>query len=228
VPESRHPGIPVQRRTLARRVADDLLMTYGTLLLQRRLDAMLPHNDGLADYALRLRAAAPGETRSNVGGWHSDGNIFERKEPVIGVLEQHLQAAIQHVSIVAKQIAAPRINFKATLEGWINVNGPGDYNIPHYHPGNTWSGVYYIRTGSGVPNRPASGRIEFIDPRTRCDSLGPKDGLRHSGSIWIAPVDGMLLIFPSYLEHYVHPYQGAGERITLAFNSLVEELTPLP
>ena len=30
------------------------------------------------------------------------------------------------------------------------------------------------------------------------------------------------------LEHYVHPYQGSGERITLAFNSLVEELMPLP
>jgi hypothetical protein len=182
---------------LARRLADDLLMTYGTLLLQRRLDDMLPHNAGLADYALRLRTAEPGETKSNV-------------------------------SIVAKQVTASRINFKATLDGWINVNGPGDYNMPHYHPGNTWSGVYYIRTGSDVPNRPTSGRIEFIDPRTRCDALGPKDGLRHSGSIWISPVDGMLLIFPSYLEHYVHPYQGSGERITLAFNSLVEELTPLP
>ena len=213
---------------LARRVADDLLITYSTLLLQRRLDAMLPHNAGLADYALRLRTAEPGETKSNVGGWHSAGNIFERKEPLIGVLQQHLQAAIQHVSTVAKQVTASRINFKATLDGWINVNGPGDYNLPHYHPGNTWSGVYYIRTGSDVPNRPTSGRIEFIDPRTRCNSLGPRDGLRHSGSIWISPTDGMLLIFPSYLEHYVHPYQGSGERITLAFNSLVKELTPLP
>jgi len=213
---------------LARRITDDVLMTYGTLLLQRRLDAMLPHNGGLADYALRLRAAEPGETKSNVGGWHSAGNIFGRDEPLIGVLEQHLQAAIQHVSVVAKQITAPRVNFKATLSGWINVNGPGDYNAPHYHPGNTWSGVYYICTGSEVPTRPASGRIQFSDPRTRCDALSPDDGLRHSTPTWISPVDGMLLIFPSYLEHYVHPYQGSDQRITLAFNSLVEKLTPLP
>ena len=109
---------------------------------------MLPHNAGLADYALRLRTAEPGETKSNVGGWHSAGNIFERKEPLIGVLQQHLQAAIQHVSTVAKQVTASRINFKATLDGWINVNGPGDYNLPHYHPGNTWSGVY-----SSAPDR---------------------------------------------------------------------------
>ena len=38
----------------------------------------------------------------------------------------------------------------------------------------------------------------------------------------------MMVIFPSYLEHYVHPYSGTGERVTLAFNSLVQRLTPLP
>jgi uncharacterized protein (TIGR02466 family) len=212
---------------LARQVANDVLMTYSTLLLRRRLDAMLPYNAELADYALRLRTAEPGVTKSNAGGWHSAGNIFEREEPLIGVLAQHLQAAIQYVSVVAKQVTAPRINFQATLYGWINVNGRGDYNAPHYHPGNTWSGVYYIRTGSGVPNHPTSGRIEFIDPRTRCE-VGPSDGVGHAGSVWISPTDGMLLIFPSYLEHYVHPYQGSGERITLAFNSLVQTLTALP
>jgi uncharacterized protein (TIGR02466 family) len=212
---------------LARRIAADVIMTYGTLMLQRRIDAMLPHNAALSDLALRLRAAEPGTTRSNAGGWHSAGNIFEREEPVIGLLAQHLQAAIQHVSVVAEQITAPRVDFEATLFGWINVNGPGDYNTPHCHPGNTWSGVYYIRTGSEVPDRPMSGRIQFIDPRTRCE-VGPTTGLALTSSIWIAPVDGMLLIFPSYLEHYVHPYSGTGERVTLAFNSLVQTLTPLP
>ncbi len=212
---------------LARQIAADVIMTYGTLMLQRRIDAMLPHNAALSDLALRLRAAEPGTTRSNAGGWHSAGNIFEREEPVIGLLAQHLQAAIQHVSVVAEQITAPRVDFEATLFGWINVNGPGDYNTPHCHPGNTWSGVYYIRTGSEVPDRPMSGRIQFIDPRTRCE-VGPTTGLALTSSIWIAPVDGMLLIFPSYLEHYVHPYSGTGERVTLAFNSLVQTLTPLP
>ena len=212
---------------LARQVANDVLLTYGTLLLQRQLDAMLPLNAALTDYALKLRATEPGAVKSNTGGWHSDGNIFARNEPLIGQLSQHLQAAIQHVSLLARQVTAPRVDFQASLYGWINVNGPGDYNNPHCHPGNTWSGVYYIRTGSEVPDRPMSGRIEFIDPRTRCE-VGPNMGLGHAGIMRVAPEDGMLLIFPSYLEHYVHPYFGPGERITLAFNSLVQTLDPLP
>lgn len=211
---------------LAWQATNDVLVTYGTPLLQRRLDAMLPHNAAFADYALRLRAEEPGATRSNAGGWHSAGNIFTRSEPLIGMLAQHLQAALQHMSVVAAQIAAPQVEFGASLFGWINVNGQGDYNNPHYHPGTTWSGVYYIRTGAEAPDRPMSGRIEFMDPRVRCE-VGPNQALGHAGIMRVAPEDGMLLIFPSYLEHYVHPYFGPGERITLAFNSLVQVLKPI-
>ena len=39
---------------LARQVANDVLLTYGTLLLQRRLEAMQPHNAARAEYALPL------------------------------------------------------------------------------------------------------------------------------------------------------------------------------
>jgi uncharacterized protein (TIGR02466 family) len=212
---------------LARQTTADVMMTYGTPLLQRRVDAMLPHNAALAELALRLRAAEPGTAKSNAGGWHSAGNIFERQDPAIGLLTQHVQAALQEMSILAKQITAPRVEYKATLYGWINVNGPGDYNTPHCHPGGTWSGVYYIRTGTEVPDRPNSGRIQFVDPRTRCD-LGPATALAHTRLVWIKPADGMMLIFPSYLEHFVHPYFGTGERITLAFNSQVLTLAPLP
>jgi Putative 2OG-Fe(II) oxygenase len=143
------------------------------------------------------------------------------------VLEQHLQAAIQHLSIVAKQVTAPRVNFKATLEGWINVNGPSDYNLPHTTPA-----IPGRASTTPAPDRACRtarrAAASSSSTRARDASLGPKEGLRHSGSVWISPFDGMLLIFPSYLEHYVHPYLGSDERITPAFNSLVEELTPLP
>ena len=135
--------------------------------------------------------------------------------------------ALLHTSMLVKQVTAPRVEFEATLYGWINVNGPGDYNTPHCHPGGTWSGVYYIRTGPEVPDRPNSGRIQFVDPRTRCD-LGATPCIAHTRSVGINPADGMLLIFPAYLEHYVLRIPAPASGITLAFNSLVQKLTPLP
>ena len=75
----------------ARPIAPDVMLTYGTPLLQRRIEAMLPHHAALTDLALRLRTAETGTAKSNAGGWHSAGNIFEREEPGIRLLAQHVQ-----------------------------------------------------------------------------------------------------------------------------------------
>ena len=166
-------------------IAPDVMLTYGTPLLQRRIEAMLPHHAALTELALRLRAAEPGTSKSNAGGWHSAGNIFERQEPGIGLLAQHVQTALLHMSMLVKQITAPRVNFEATLNGWINVNGPGDYNTPHCHPGGTWSGVYYIRTGSKCrTDRTAAASSSSI--RAPAATSAPRPALRipaQSGSI---------------------------------------------
>lgn len=204
-------------------VGDGALLTYGTLVLQRRLDGMLAHNQALAGLARTLRSRDLGVAKSNAGGWQSTGNIFALQDPTIAVLARHIQEAIQRISMVAKQMTDVPVEFEASLFGWVNINRAGDYNQPHTHPGNTWSGVYYVRTGEAGRDRPDSGVIEFVDPRPRCD-FDSDTAVPHSGALRVAPTDGTLLIFPSYLEHFVHPYWGSGERITLAFNSLVRRL----
>ena len=39
----------------------------------------------------------------------------------------------------------------------------------------------------------------------------------------IDPEPGLMLMFPSWLRHAVHPFMGKGERITVAFNLAVGE-----
>ena len=34
----------------------------------------------------------------------------------------------------------------------------------------------------------------------------------------IRPASGMLVLFPSWLQHALRPYRGAAERISIAFN----------
>ena len=41
----------------------------------------------------------------------------------------------------------------------------------------------------------------------------------------VTPQDGMMVVFPSWLLHWVRSYQGPGERISIAFNSRVDSLT---
>ena len=157
--------------------------------------------------------------RTNFGGWHYAFDFFELQEDVVTefrrVMEQHVQGFINHFRPEARR---KKDSFK--LRGWINVNRPGDFNVLHCHPGCFLSATYYVR----VPRDMKGGEIYFRDPR------GPAVAMYETPGIdlpWIgsgigvpfSPAEGHLLIFPSWLEHRVEPFTGAGERISIAFNA---------
>ena len=60
------------------------------------------------------------------------------------------------------------------------------------------------------------------DPQSSGLFMGPTSvGLNGPGALpklKIAPVAGMVLVFPSWLYHCVNPFQGTGERISISFN----------
>ncbi|HYX46521.1 MAG TPA: hypothetical protein VE820_06845 [Sphingomicrobium sp.] len=78
--------------------------------------------------------------RSNVGGWHSDTELFNWAG------EASLALAREVVTLAD---ATPR-DLRAesegrrgwTVEGWANVNEAGASNAPHSHGGCFWSAVY--------------------------------------------------------------------------------------
>ena len=54
---------------------------------------------------------------------------------------------------------------KWSVMAWANVNGPGDGNICHYHPGAFWSGTYYVADGGCATDPSLGGEFEMLDPR---------------------------------------------------------------
>jgi uncharacterized protein (TIGR02466 family) len=158
-------------------------------------------------------------TRTNQGGWHYASDLFQLDAPVVAELrdrmEQHVQAFLHHV-----RRAGRRQRDRFRLQGWINVNRAGDTNRLHSHPGSFLSSAYYVK----VPRRMKGGEIVFRDPRGPAVAMyeTPEIGLPWVGSglgIPFVPAPGKLLLFPSWLEHHVAPFQGPGERISIAFNA---------
>jgi uncharacterized protein (TIGR02466 family) len=113
------------------------------------------------------------------------------------------------------------------LHGWAVINRPGDLNVPHTHPRNLLSGVFYVQVPAGM----RGGEIVFMDPRPGANAYGSKEmdrlGLKppwDTTSVNHQPATGDLLIFPSWLTHYVHPFEADGEdpqRIVVSFNVAV-------
>ena len=156
--------------------------------------------------------------RTNQGGWHYAFDVFKLDEPVVAEfraeMEQHVQAFLNYFRPEGR-----RKTDRFRLEGWINVNRTGDSNVLHCHPGCFLSATYYVK----IPPDMRGGDIVFRDPR------GPAVAMYETPDIdlpWVGsgtglpftPATGHLIMFPSWLEHRVEPFDGSGERISIAFN----------
>jgi uncharacterized protein (TIGR02466 family) len=157
--------------------------------------------------------------RTNCGGWHYAFDLFELHDPAVAefrdTMAQHVQAFLNHFRPEER-----KRKDKFRLRGWINVNHAGDFNTLHSHPGSFLSATYYVK----IPQPMSGGEIYFRDPRGPAVAMYETPGIElpwvGSGvGIPFSPGAGHLLIFPSWLEHRVEKFEGAGERISVAFNA---------
>jgi len=174
------------------------------------------------DYLLALQASTPGLDRSNRGGWHSAGNLFGPDHPEAQPLRE---AATHALSSYISQAFDYKGKLELTLTAWTVINRPSDFNAPHNHAPHLLSGAIYIAIPAGM----RGGEIVFQDPRLALNAH-ETDGMRRlklqppwrRPTISVAPVVGEALVFPSWLSHYVEPFQcddPAEVRIVVSFNA---------
>ena len=159
---------------------------------------------------------------SNVGGWHSPIDLHECWDTQLRlVLDRCRELAVNATNqLLGAAEDAPR--YRYALSAWANVSRQGDYNVPHVHL-STWSAVYYVSVPPGCDNEPPAGGLELIDPRpatAMLDMTGRFFATRHL----ITPEAGLLVLFPASVMHFVHPFRGEGERISIACDLTLEAL----
>lgn len=169
------------------------------------------------------RDQEPGRVASNVGGWRScDKNLEDESHPALNEFTAWLRGAIRDLTTY---ICPPLsgADMAISIKAWANICKAGDYHAVHTHSGAMWSGVYYVITTSDTPDRPTAGCIEFLDPRPACGMVH-LPGKPFGRTLIVHPKPGLLLLFPAWLPHGVHPVAGSGERISISFNCVVGPL----
>lgn len=99
---------------------------------------------------------------------------------------------------------------------WSTVLTQRSIHRPHTHSNNLLSGVYYVQS-----DKDANARIHFYDPRPQADVITPtlKKLTRENSHVWFWPsFVNRMIIFPSWLQHYVEPNPSETPRISIAFN----------
>ncbi len=195
-------------------------MLFSTPLLRFRVADHAELDAELLAEGARLRAISEGVQKSNRGAWHSEGNLFASSVPCIA----RLRALAETSVLEATQKIAPKVDASAMelkLFAWMNVSPPGGFNAPHTHPGAHWSGVYYVSQPAVEDGN--SGMIEFLDPRSDLPHWRIFKARAFRSKRKIRPEAGEILMFPSYLVHWVYPNQTDDNRVTIAFNATFEK-----
>ena len=140
---------------------------------------------------------------------HISQNILGKHKPKLFLIEayKNIQQYIKDISVPQHIIDTTELIIE---ESWIAKMEKGEFHWQHSHAFYDISGVYYMKT-NGNDNA-----IRFHTPTKNHLSSRIMYGLNMQ--VHITPEPGMLILFPSWLEHSVPTNQSDEERVSLAFN----------
>ena len=119
---------------------------------------------------------------------------------------------------IAGRESKPTLDNIHLTHSWIVSQYAGEYNPYHHHTGD-FSAVVYLKIPPNMQKEldkeftdhyPTNGLIEFM--------YGENSDMR-SDTIKFKPEVGTMLMFPSYLKHFVYPFYSEGERRSMSFNA---------
>jgi uncharacterized protein (TIGR02466 family) len=195
----------------------EVLQAFPTLIGRLPIPDAEAMNVELKKLIVAEEAEYPSLGRSNIGGWHSRPDFLNRPEPAISALRTWLVWGVRRM--IAATTGVDAYEGELSTAAWATICPSGAYHAPHCHPDSAWSGVYYVDPGNANPDQPLSGLLEFLDPRSGVEAV-TSPGDPYGEPFRVRPQPGLLVIFPSWLYHWVHPYTGQEPRIAISFNTL--------
>ena len=199
-------------------VTQNITLTFGTPILTAQVPDCEKMNRGLGAQVRAARQTDQGVGVSNYGGWQSTPDLWEWPSQEVAEYRRYVHDAILRIAALSTEeedLSKVDVTYKAG--SWANMNTDGDYNARHIHPDCDWAVVYYVETGHPDPDNERNGRLELHDPRILAN-ISKLTRYGFARGMLVDPVPGKMVLFPAWIEHSVHPFFGAGDRISIACN----------
>ncbi len=201
-------------------------------LAVHRFERAAEVNPLLARVFTALRAT---DSSAPTGHFYASPDDLLRRVQLPGfhALVQFIVQALQSTAQQANAGLWPsgRHNLQLELMGvWFQIQNGATFHDVHTHGNCSWSGVYYVQIDPAAqraqhPDFGAlNGATRFYSP------MFPLLGGAHIdlGNAWlqqatldVAPQEGELVLFPSFLPHKAMPYVGERDRIIVSFNAQI-------
>jgi len=200
------PGNPVAKSGVMK-----LFPTY-VWATQLKPEAFKPINEGVERYLRELAEQRPALSAS--GQWQTAQDLHRQTAfaGLLAIVEASARGICDSLTLIYDRLEVTGC--------WANVSHRGFPHRQHFHPNNYLSGAYYVRTAPGADS------ISFHDPRPQAGMLVPPardQDLANPDQVSLDVHDGMLVMFPAWLQHSVPPNQSEVTRISVAFNLMFPE-----
>lgn len=194
---------------------------FGTPMLMATWPECDEVNEGLRRLILDTELREPSVEQSNRGGWQSPKTLATSADPVVRTLLGWIDVGVYLLtaSLIGEE-EVDRLGRKWGVSAWANVSRKGDFNGSHHHVGGFWSGVYYVSAGGDGEQ---VGAIAFRSPGQGgvvASNIEAPRALQNAfrQELRLRPHPGLMLLFPSWVEHWVEPHAGPEPRISVAFD----------
>ena len=192
----------------------------GADALNRELHTLFLQREGEGP---RWRNPDPSMT-INKGLFESKFDLFSWPEPCVQKLHEFcMRKLFAMIGELNGYTNEELYKLQSQTHAWFHVTRRGGRFTAHNHPMASWSGVYCVSPGRHDPDVADSGALHFQNPNQLAAMFRDPanrqmiDAYTMTGrNIYLKA--GELVLFPSWMFHEVFPYQGDGERVTVAFN----------
>ena len=174
-------------------------------------------NNEMFEYITSLQKKDPGGIiKSNFKGWHSKNFDMKNDTP-----KKFIESIKNHINIAINDMGWDLTNQSVNIKSiWAIINEKDAWNQKHHHSNSDLSAAYYVSAHEKC------GDIVFYDPRSAPVHSHPisKTPNKLNATVnSIKPEAGMLVLFPSYLEHSVNPNLSNKKRVVISFNISLEK-----
>ena len=197
---------------------NQILDLWPTKFLRRRIEDFESWNKDLIKLVRELERA-----NKNLTTDYLAPDLFNMDHAAVNWLRENVNAT------VIEYLRALGIDYAVnwTITGWVSVNRFGDYHDVHNHPWSYLSGTYYVKMPASRETlqsrsdvRP--GCITFYDPRGGVNMNAIKNDPYVDPEYTVLPEPGLMLLWPAFINHFVHPNLSKETRISISFNIVLK------
>ena len=205
----------------------EVLSLWSTPVARVPLSLPVGLLEGWRDTLVASSEVVPSWRVSNAGGaWHSAPDLASQ-----GAFRPVGEAIVAAVMEVFASLAAPRGGHPAVdarLTAWGMVTPRGGYVMPHDHAQRSdFSVVLPLDVGDADHEvHPQSGKLVLHDPRGVPSQVGGVE--LHPPQLTREHQVGTLIVFPGWVQHWVHPYRGERPRVVVSANVELVVRRPSP